>query len=112
MTAGLKNSRVTFQRQSEVADGGGGFEKGWTDFTTLSAQFKPERGSERVESGRVATRLAGVLILRSTSKSREIKTSDRVMIGGELYQIRSISNPDQRNRDLEMTVESGAAIGD
>lgn len=109
MSAGQRNKRVTFQRKDKVPDGGGGFAPGWAKLITVSARFKPERGRERVETGRVSAELTGVLTVRSSKNTRQITTADRVLIRGVPYQIRSIDNPDQRDRDLEMTVERGAA---
>ena len=111
MSAGQRNKRVTFQRKIKAPDGGGGIGPGWTDLMKVSARFRPERGRERVESGRVSAELTGVLTLRSSAKTRAITEADRVVIKGVPYQIRSIDNPDQRDRDLEMTVERGAAQG-
>ena len=112
MTAGLRRKRVTFQQKTKVPDGGGGFAPGWSDVVSPIVRFQPERGRERVESGRVSAELTGILTVRSSKKTRTITEAHRVLIHKVPYQIRSISNPDQRNRDLEMTVERGAAQGD
>jgi len=109
MRAGRLNKRVTFQRAVFDDDGGGGGAATWTPLVTVWGSFSPERGRERLEAGRVSSALGGVLTVRSASETLVITTADRARIDDVPYQIRSISNPDQRNRNLEMVVESGVA---
>lgn len=111
MRAGRLNKRVTFQRETTADDGGGGQVVTWANISGLvdiAAGFTPERGRERLESGRIAAATAGVLRIRSFTLSRTITEKDRVMIDDIPHVVRSISNPDQKNRELEMTVERGA----
>ena len=107
MRAGRLRDRVIFQRETETADNAGGYASSWADYLTVWASFMPERGQERIETDRVNASFSGKLHIRSSSESRAVTESDRVSINGELYNIRSISNPDQRNRMLEMVVERG-----
>lgn len=109
--AGALNKRVIFQLATEVADGGGGNALTWADALTVWGQFLPERGRERLEAGRLEASVAGLLRVRSSAASRAVTERYRVQIDSVPYQIRSISNPDQRNVMLEMLVERGGAAG-
>lgn len=107
MAAGSLRRRAAFKRQDETPDGAGGFTIDWTTVTTVWASLMPERGSERIEGGRLEANLGAVLRVRSSATTRAITESYKVTIDSVDYQIRSISNPDQRNKFIEMTVERG-----
>lgn len=112
MRPGRLVKKVTFQREQTADDGGGGQEVTWASITGLvrvSASFTPERGRERLEAGRLEAAVAGRLWMRSFAAARGVTEKDRVMIDDVPYVIRSITNPDGRNIELEMTVERGAA---
>lgn len=109
MPAATLRKRVTFQASGGAGDGGGGRQLAWSDAGTVWGGFKPERGGERLDNGRVAASLAGVLTVRSSVATRAITEKHRVLIDGAPFAIRSVSNPDQRNRWLEFTVEEGVA---
>lgn len=109
MGAGDLNKRVTFQRATRTGDGGGGGAIVWNTLATVWAGFKPERGYERLRTGRIEAELAGVLTVRGSSVTRGVTEADRVLVDGVPYAIHAISNPDQRGRFLELTVGSGEA---
>lgn len=112
MSAGRLRERVLFERATVTDDGYGGTETGWTPLASLPgavrASYRPERGGERIEGGRTAASLSGVLTVRSSSGTRDVTEADRVVIDGTSHAIRSITNPDQRGRFLEMVVERGS----
>ena len=110
MPAGALRHRVTFQREVPTPDGGGGSVSTWEDRYTVWASLRPERGSERLAAGRLEASLALVMTVRSSSESRSVTEAWRVVANGVPHQIRSISNPDQRNKYLEMILERG--VGD
>lgn len=109
VSAGQLRKRVTFQVETRVPDGGGGFSETWGGDIVVWGQLVPERGSERLEAGRLEAALGGVLRIRSSSETAVITEAYTVKIDGQRYQIRSISNPDQRGKVLEMVVEKGVA---
>lgn len=109
MAAGPLRDRVTFQRATRTPDGAGGAALAWTDEVTVWGGFRPQRGRETLEVGRLESAVAGVLTVRSSPDTREITAADRVQIDGESYQIRTITNPDRRNKMLEFVVERGVA---
>jgi len=109
MPAGTLRDRVTFQEPVPAPDGMGGYVVAWSDQFTTWSQFMPERGRERVEQGRINDAVGGVLRVRCSSETARITAAWRVMIGGEVYNIRSKTNPDRRYRYYEMTIERGVA---
>jgi len=114
MTAiGQLRDRVSFHRLDATTDAYGNVTSGYSGaaFLTVWGAFRPERGRERIEGGRLEASHAGVLTVRSSSDTRAVTTADQARIDGVEYQIRTIANPDRRGRFLEMTVERGVAQG-
>lgn len=113
MAAGPLRDRVTFQAESHVSDGGGGNALTWTTVTgtPVWGGFRPERGGERLDGGRLAQAMGGTLKVRSSAVTRAITTEHRAVIDGTAYQIRSVSNPDRRNRWIEMVLTLGGDRG-
>jgi SPP1 family predicted phage head-tail adaptor len=110
MTAGQLRNRVAFQQELRADDGGGGSEVTWPTAFTVWGGFRPERGQERLEAGRLQSAVAGVLTVRATSQTDQIKAEDwRCTIDGDPYNIRSIVDRDMRGKFYEMTVERGVA---
>jgi len=110
--AGTLNKRARFEAPVRQPDGAGGAETlSWSEIMTVWVQFSPERARERVESGRVASAFAGVLRFRSSSMARTITQEHRVVLDGVIYNIRSLSNPDQRNDMIEAGIETDGAAG-
>lgn len=107
MAAGGLRARLAFERSTETADGAGGTVLVWGVIYSCRGRFMPERGRERIEAGRTEAAMAGVLRIRSSIAARALSEADRVRIDDDLYQILSISNPDQRNKFLELSVERG-----
>lgn len=103
------NERVTFQqpksRDPNEPDYGETYE-GWQDVFTVPARLKPRMGSETV----IASRLQGVqpynLIVHSSRQSRLVTPAWRVKNArsNDVYNIKSVINPDETNQYLEMLV--------
>lgn len=113
MSAGRLRGRVTFEQEVKSPDGGGGASIEWGNGFSVWGGFKPERGQERMEAGRLQASLAGVLTVRGSSKVDRVTEDWSVLISvrgiESRYQIRSISNPDERGKYIEMSVEKGKA---
>lgn len=109
IAAGRLNKRVAFERPQRTDDGGGGASVTWVREFTVWGALTPERGRERLQAGRLASEVAGVLKVRSSSQTRDVDETYRVIVDNVPYQVRAIANPDQRNAVLEMVVERGVA---
>ena len=110
--AGSLSERVTFQRREEVDDGYGNPVAGpWVDQFDEPVRLQPRTGSEPV----IAARLTGIqpytLTVRSSIRTREVTPAWRVRNAcrGAGYNIKAITNPDERNGLLEMLVVEGEA---
>lgn len=111
-TAGQLRERVTVQRRSEVSDGAGNYLSDWANlYTSLPARIIPLRGGETV----IASKLQGTgivnIVVRYSSESAAVTTEDRIVHGSETYNIRYISNEDERDRFLTFMCERGVADG-
>lgn len=105
--AGGMKKRIAFQSESRVTDAIGGAAVSWATQTTVWGKLIPLRGAERIEGGRLASTDEFSLEVRSSSETRAVKPSWRAVIDGVNYQIRNITNPDQHNEKLVMTLERG-----
>lgn len=112
MSIGQMKKRVTFHRPLAADDGYGNPTSGFdpTPYLSVRGHWRPERGREALAAGRLESVVAGVLRVRGSSASAAITTADRATFDGEDYQIRAITNPDQRGRWYELRIERGAAV--
>jgi SPP1 family predicted phage head-tail adaptor len=106
MRAGGLNKRATFQARVTQPDGAGGSTQAWTDYITVWASFAPDRAREKIQQGRIADNQSGVLRVRSSTQSRQINDTYRVVLNGVTYNIRAHENPDQVNDVLEFLLET------
>lgn len=104
----LRN-RCEFQRPIVETSPTGNQRKFWESFTVVWGDLRPARGREQVEAGRLESQVPAVLQIRYSSVTAQIDAGYRLMIDGRPYQIRSIADPEQRRRMLEMIVEFGPA---
>lgn len=109
MNAGQLFDRIAFRSPVYDNDGQGGGSVVWTPEFTVWGAFMPKRGREQLEAGRLESAVEGVVKVRSSSQSKTIKPDWICVIDGVDYNIRSITNPDRRNRFLELVVERGVA---
>lgn len=109
MRAGSLNKRATFQALTTTPDGAGGSIVQWTDYTAVWVSMTPDRAKEKIQQGRIADNQSGVLRIRSSTISRLIDDTYRVVLGGTIYNIRSHENPDQRNDIIEFIIETDGA---
>lgn len=109
MRIGEFRSRVTLQRESRVADGGGGFANVWTDLAaspTVWARIDPLRGREVLQ----ALKLQSPVTHRVTLRYRaDVTAGMRLTVAGRAFNIRAAINLDERGRWLELLCEEGVA---
>lgn len=111
MRAGTLRKRATFQARTPGASGASGERlSSWANVpgaSSVPCSLLPRRGVETEEAGGLHERQEMVLRCRSNSKTRAITPRHRVTVDGITYNIRSIVNPDQRDKALEMRVIEG-----
>lgn len=110
MPIGAFRKRATFQREFDTPDAMGGFDHSWGGDLTVWGEFAPQSGREAIAAGALQSSDPGVLTVRSSAATRAVTSKWRVLIDRVPYQIRAITNPDQTNRFLSMTVEQGVGI--
>lgn len=115
MRAGDLRDRAGFYQRALTSDGYGNTEGAFPDDPefTVAANIKPRLGGEQVLAARLqGTHLANITV-RTSARTRQVKTDWRVKNErtGEVYNIRSIIDPEQatskRGRFIEMLVEKG-----
>lgn len=109
MPIGRARKRARFEEKVRTPDGAGGNAVAWSEIATVWAWLAPERGRERLDGGRLESNVGAVLQVRSLSATRSVVPENRVVIDGVVWNVRSITNPDQHDRWLEMVIERGVA---
>jgi SPP1 family predicted phage head-tail adaptor len=110
MRSGRLRARIVFQTERRVEDASGGAEPGtWRTVAAARGEYIPERGREAIAAGHLQGSNLAVLRVRFQKVIAAIDTSARCLINDEIHQIRSMIDPDQRRRILEMVVERDVA---
>ncbi|RVL12616.1 head-tail adaptor protein [Sinorhizobium meliloti] len=112
-SAGRMHQRLHFQKRSIVDDSYGNEVAGpfETVFTT-AAELIPLRGGEPVQAARLVGVQPYTLRIRSCVAAREVTTSWRIVDArnaSRVMNIRTVSNPDQKNAWLDLLVDDGVA---
>jgi len=107
--SGSLRRRIKIEHRNRVADGGGGFEQGWSTYQdNIAARIVTTSGRESV----IADALAGVstqeIFVRESSRTREIDNLMRIVDkrDGKVYDIKSVW-PDERRRVIKIMTQSG-----
>lgn len=109
MSIGQFRKKLYFERSKRADDGGGGAAITWIPAWSCWGSIQPERGREVLAAGRLESSNGAVIRIRSSAAAREIDASYRVKDGDDIYVVRSIINPDQRGRFLDLVCEKGVA---
>jgi SPP1 family predicted phage head-tail adaptor len=110
MAAGLLRDRITFKQKVETADGQGGHSAAWVAQFTVWGSFRPARGREQIEAGRLESSVEGTMRVRSSSDTQRIEADWIAVLDGVDYNIRWVTNPDRHSRFLELAVQRGVAV--
>jgi head-tail adaptor len=115
---GWANKIATFQRNVGGRGVGGSVTYEWQNIAGLvrvSVEYKAERGSDKVNAGRLESSLGGVLRVYGCDAVRELASGDTVVmhdIGKDtVHNIKTISNPDNTGHQYELVVETGVSRG-
>ena len=111
--------RIVLERRESAQNIGGVVRStSWSPLAgPMAARLQPLRGGEKVLAGRLAGVQSYVVTVRSTPELRAVcaglRASDRARntLTGELYNIRSVQNPDERNAYLALMCETGVNPG-
>ncbi|MFA1821160.1 phage head closure protein [Virgibacillus oceani] len=93
---------ITIQRYETIDDGMGGTRQEWQDHTELEGTLDKLSGDEVLASDRLGVLSSHIFI---TFEIKDIKISDRAIIDGEIYDIKDVDNPNNMDRQLEISLE-------
>lgn len=117
-TIGSMTKRATFRRDTGTIGVGGSKTRHWTDLPGLirvSIEYRPERGRERVQAGRLEASAAAIITIQDCAAVRALTPADIIVVheqsGDVAHVINSIGNPDQRSRDVEIVAVQGVQLG-
>ena len=97
MFAGRLRHRVDLQSVAESQSGTGAVKRSWSTYATVWAEVRPAQGGERFTAQRVTAETTHTVRIRWRSG---VTTADRVKFGARVFEIESILNPDERDREL------------
>ncbi|HWR36374.1 MAG TPA: phage head closure protein [Clostridia bacterium] len=104
MQAGKLRHRITIQRRPLTKDSAGQRTGPWEDvFIDLPAEVRDLAGRELVSAQEIHAEVTGAIFLRGFEGWRsQIKPDMRVVSGERIFDVRSVTNPDGRNRELQL----------
>jgi len=101
MRAGQLRHLVTVKSPTHTADGKGGIATTWGTVTTCWASVEPLRGREWIESHLENSEVTGRVVMRYKAG---IRPDYMVYFGDRTFQIISVINTEERNRELQLMV--------
>ena len=96
MKAGKLNKKIAIQSFTTVANDYGELVQTWATYHTPFAEVKHRDGTEFTRGGETISKLQTTFIIRY---KEGISVKDRIIYGGETYQIESINNFEEKNRE-------------
>ena len=91
---------MTFQQWEENQAESGEPEITWSDFVTVWAHMMPMDGTERFANEHLAGERATKIRIRWSSTTAQITEKFRAVYGSRIYDIISILNRNERNKEL------------
>ena len=101
MQAGELKRRIALERVTETQNSFGEITETWTVLANCWAQWVPLKGEEKFTARQFAPELSGEFRLRY----RDANPKDRIRMGSRVFEIESVIDVDDRQRELRCTVE-------
>ena len=100
------NVKVTFQKNSVVADNIGNRRNVWEDYYTCHATVSGEGGNEKAAAGLTVVDSDIAFTIRFCKRAAEV-TADgfRILFGGETYNIVAVDHMNYRKKTLKFRCE-------
>lgn len=98
--------RLTLEQETKIADGAGGYVRGWEEVAGLWGEITPIGGAERLESGKLQTPVRVRILLRHRG---DITPAMRLVYDSRVFNIRSVINVQERDYITEILAEEGVA---
>lgn len=103
--AGTLRRRITIQRVTETQDDQGQVVETWATLATRWASIEPLQGREFFASQQLDESLDVRFRIRYDSTVGTMTTKDRISWNSRTFDIRSISNLEQRNIEMEILAQ-------
>src|SRR5699024_12572705 len=106
MEIALLNVKVTFQKNSAVADDIGNRKNVWEDYYTCHATVSGESGQEKAAAGLTVADSDIAFTIRFCKRAAEV-TADgfRILFQGEIYNITAVEHMNYKKRALKYRCE-------
>lgn len=93
---------ITIQRYTTINDGMGGTRNEWRDYMEIEGTLDKLTGDEVLASDRLGVLSSHIFI---TFEIEDVTTADRAVIDNEIYDIKDVDNPNNMDRQLEISLE-------
>lgn len=113
MPAGELRERVSFQKRGATSDIYGNTQTGdFEEQFVVAARIRPRLGGEQVMAARLAGTQPVTITVRWSAQTKTIAPEWRARDArtGTIYNIRSIVNPDEKHRYIDVLAEAGVAV--
>ena len=100
MRAGRARYYVKLQSVSQTTTNAGGYTETWTTYANVWIDIMPQRGMEFDRAGQMVAKLPHKIRMRYPG--REVNPNDRILWGDRVLNIISVSDIDERKKDLEL----------
>lgn len=101
MQAGRLRHRVTVQRSTDSIDQYGDQTPTWASLGTVWASVEPLSGREYFAAAQMQSEVSTRIVIRPIS-GVTLTPKDRVKFGSRYFDIQSVINRDERNRELQL----------
>lgn len=101
MRPGDLRHRITLQQKVETRDEFGGVTETWQDVATIHAAIEPLKGREFFAAQQVQADTTGRIRIRYREG---VVPAMRAKFGARVYDLQSVINVDERNRELHLLV--------
>lgn len=107
MNASIGVARIRADLEAKVltGDGGGGFSESWECYASVWIWLSPERGEERLEAGRIESRVLYRVTLR---RRTDVSANHRLRIGSRIFAVRALIDQGPHEPWMTMICEEGA----
>ena len=102
MRAGKLRYKITIQDYTESQNSYGEVTKTWEDYATVWASIEPIRGREFWESQQINAEVTAKITIRYLAG---VTPKMRVKYEARIFEIISVINPEERNKDLQLMVK-------
>lgn len=100
MKAGRRNKKVTIQRTTPTRGDFGEEVEAWATLSQPFVNIKTISGGETIQGGQIDARSTHLISLRKT----DITPADRIMHGSRVFNIVSVTDPEERGVDQVVQV--------